>query len=45
MSLDLLDMYREFFLKDITHQEGVSVAGRHINNIRYADDTVQLAES
>lgn len=45
MSLDLFDMYNELILKDITHQEGVSVAGRHINNISYADDTVQLAES
>ena len=26
-------------------QAGIKVAGRHINNLRYADDTILMAES
>ena len=26
-------------------QAGIKIAGRHINNLRYADDTTLLAES
>ena len=26
-------------------QAGIKIAGRHINNLRYADDTTQMAES
>ena len=26
-------------------QAGIKIAGRHINNLRYADDTTHMAES
>ena len=26
-------------------QEGIKIAGRNINNLRYADDTILMAES
>ena len=26
-------------------QAGIKIAGRHINNLRYADDTILMAES
>ena len=26
-------------------QDGIKIAGRHINNLRYADDTALMAES
>ena len=26
-------------------QDGIKIAGRNINNIRYADDTILMAES
>ena len=26
-------------------QDGIKIAGRNINNLRYADDTIQMAEN
>ena len=32
-------------LKDFDHYFGIKIAGRNINNLRYADDTTLMAES
>ena len=32
-------------LKDFDHYLGIRIAGRNINNLRYADDTILMAES
>ena len=45
LSPDLFNIYSEVIMKDLTELEGIKVGGRNVNNIRYADDTVLLAES
>ncbi len=45
MSPDLFNYYTEIIMRDLRDMEGVKVGGTNINNIRYADDTVLLAES
>ena len=44
-SPDLFNIYSEMILRNIENQEGVNVGGHNINNLRYADDTVLIAES
>ena len=39
VSKDLIHMYAE------ETQAGIKIAGRNINNLRYADDTTLMAES
>ena len=41
----LFNLYTEMIFRHITDMEGVNVGGVNINNLRYADDTVLLAES
>ena len=41
----LINVYSEMILRDIKHHEGVRVGGNNINNQRYADDTVLIADS
>ena len=38
-------VYSEMILRDIKHHEGVRVGNNNINNLRYADDTVLIADS
>ncbi|GFS22434.1 endonuclease-reverse transcriptase [Elysia marginata] len=45
LSPDLLNLYSEVILRNITDVEGVKVGGRNITNLRYADDTVLIANS
>ncbi|GFR83046.1 retrovirus-related Pol polyprotein LINE-1 [Elysia marginata] len=45
LSPDLLNLYNEVILRNITDMEGVKVGGRNITNLRYADDTVLIANS
>ncbi|GFR82210.1 retrovirus-related Pol polyprotein from type-1 retrotransposable element R2 [Elysia marginata] len=42
---DLFNLYSEVILRNITDMEGVKVGGRNITNLRYADDTVLIANS
>ena len=42
---DLFNIYFEMILRNIKHREGVRVRGNTINNLRYADDTVLIADS
>ena len=48
MSPCLLNFYAEFIMRNAGLEEaqaGIKVAGRNINNLRYADDTTLMAES
>ena len=44
-SPDLFNIYSEMILRNVENQEGVIVGGQNINNLRYADDTVLIADS
>ena len=42
------NLYAEYIMQNIMLDEtqaGIKIAGRHINNLRYADDTTLMAES
>ena len=45
LSPDLYNLYSEMILRNIDELNGVKVGGREINNLRYADDTVFIADS
>ena len=48
MSLCLFNFYAEYIVRNAGLEEtqaGIKIAGRNINNLRYADDTTLLAES
>ena len=44
----LFNLYAEYFIRNTgldETQNGIKIAGKNINNIRYADDTTLMAES
>ena len=44
----LFNLYAEYIMQNAGLEEaqaGIKIAGRNINNLRYADDTVLMAES
>ena len=44
----LFNLYAEYFIQNARLDEaqaGIEIAGRNINNLRYADDTTLMAES
>ena len=48
MSPCLFNFYAEYIMRNIGLEEAyaaVKIAGRNINNLRYADDTTLMAES
>ena len=48
MSSCLFNLYAEYFVRNAGLEEtqaGIKIAGRSINNLRYADDTTHMAES
>ena len=48
MSSCLFNLYAEYILRNAGVEEaqaGIKIAGRNINNLRYADDTTLMAES
>ena len=48
MSPCLLNLYAEYIVRNAGLEEaqaGIRIAGRNINNLRYADDTTLMAES
>ena len=48
MSLCLLNLYAEYIIRNAGLEEaqaGIKIAGRNINNLRYADETTLMAES
>ena len=48
LSLCLFNLYAEYIMRNAGLEEaqaGIKIAGRNINNLRYADDTTVMAES
>ena len=48
MSACLFNLYAEYIIRNAGLEEaqaGIKIAGRNINNLRYADDTTLIAES
>ena len=48
LSLCLFNLYAEYIMRNAGLDEvqaGIKIAGRNINNLRYADDTTLMAES
>ena len=48
MSRCLFNLYAEYIMRNARledSQAGIKIAGRNINNLRYADDTTLIAES
>ena len=48
LSLCLFNLYAEYIMRNIGMEEaqaGIKIARRNINNLRYADDTILMAES
>ena len=48
LSLCLFNLYAEYIMRKAGLEEaqaGIKIAGRNINNLRYADDTTLMAES
>ena len=44
----LFNLYAEYIMRNTELEEtqaGIKIAGRNINNLRYADDTTLMAES
>ena len=47
MSLCLFNLHAEYIMRNAgldEEQAGIKIAGRNINNFRYADDTTLMAE-
>ena len=48
LSTCLFNLYAEYFMRNAGLEEaqaGIKIAGRSINNLRYADETTLMAES
>ena len=48
MSPSLFNLYAEYIMRNHGRNEaqtGIKIAGRNVNNLRYADDTTLRAES
>ena len=48
MSPCLFNLYAEYIMRNAGLEEaqtGIKIAGRNVNNLRYADDTTLMAES
>ena len=45
LSPNLFNMYTEKIFREIEGMKGVNIGGVNINNLRYADDIILLAES
>ena len=48
MSLCLFNFYAEYIMRNAGLEEaqaGIKIAGRNVNNLRYANDTTLMAES
>ncbi|GFO14056.1 protein smg8 [Plakobranchus ocellatus] len=45
LSPDLFSLYSEIIIRNLENHPGIKVGGQNINNLRYADDTVLIAEN
>ncbi|GFN95634.1 endonuclease-reverse transcriptase [Plakobranchus ocellatus] len=42
---DLFSLYSQIIMRNLENHPGIKVGGQNINNLRYADDTVLIAEN
>lgn len=45
MSADFFSLYGQIVINELEDMEGLIIGGKNINNIRYAEDTVLIADS
>ncbi|GFO09658.1 endonuclease-reverse transcriptase, partial [Plakobranchus ocellatus] len=45
LSPDLFSLYSEIIMRNLENHPGIKVGGQNINNLRYADNTVLIAEN
>ncbi|GFN99673.1 serine/threonine-protein phosphatase 6 regulatory ankyrin repeat subunit b [Plakobranchus ocellatus] len=45
LSPDLFSLYSEIIMRNLEGHPGIKIGGSNINNLRYADDTVLIAEN
>ena len=45
LSPDLFSLYSEIILRCLEDEAGITIGGTNVNNLRYADDTVLIADS
>ena len=45
LSPDLFSLYSEIIMRSLENSPGIKIGGQMINNLRYADDTVLIAEN
>ncbi|GFO09438.1 retrovirus-related pol polyprotein from type-1 retrotransposable element r2 [Plakobranchus ocellatus] len=45
LSPDLVSLYSQIIMRNLENHPGIKVGGQNINNLRYADDTVLIAEN
>ena len=45
LSPSLFNVYTEMIFREFEDMPGVKLCGEYLNNLRYADDTVLIAES
>ena len=45
MSPDLFNIYGEMIMREIKDMDGIKIGGENVNNVRYADDTVLIADT
>ena len=45
LSPAMFNLYTEYIFRKTNHIPGVKINGHYINNLRYADDTVLIAEN
>jgi len=45
LSPDLFCLYTEMIIRCMKELDGIRVGGVNLNNLRYADDTAQIADS
>ena len=47
-NMQIINLYAEYIMRNTGLEEtqtGIKIAGRNLNNLRYADDTTLMAES
>ena len=42
---DLFSLYTQLVMEEVRELDGIKIGGKNINNIRYADDMVMIADT
>ena len=45
LSPDLFSLYSEIIMPNLEGYQGIKEGGHNVNNLRYADDTILIAEN